>query len=823
MKKFLLLIIAVSLFLQACGRLGKEAPLVILRDDIALPSLTALAWFTANDSPEELLFASAADDGLIRLWDPYSGRLMGAFHTGDSSNSEKGTILSLASGEYGPFKTALRLISYTETRYNSNLPLYSPDGTKKLLSAPDGSVCLIDIATEKELARYYGFRNGEWLSIVPDGFYNTSIEASPIEGALINGALIEGASLLVLKSADRQYRLDQLSGALFRPDLFRNSLMGGAAPFNVNELFKNENLPPLITLADDGPIKIKITEQNGGSGKFALYRRESGYTIPLGLFDLESAATQYTEKGRTCFEIILDPFLLNMGHEGSLPDAAFGVSAFNKSRTVESERFWIEEAGLQAFPAAKTERESIPAPVLMLLTVVMDDELIDKNLIDDTLIEETLIDETMIDKTLIEEFFSFQKKGALYSGLELVRLDGKDFSQTGLVKAAGESISRIGENDVLVLYIQGQGSADGFGNLIVKAENSAENSIDGILEEEILQTVFNFSGNSLVLLDLFPVVSADAIETALLRFRQRLGPKAVLAASRPQEKGTPLLNLVMKALAPDSMPPDFSAKSYTNTSELLTFVSHENPGLLYFSPLEDFRIAHNYMSNALPANQASVSFSRQGNLASFAFSEAMLRSSGIYISELNPANYQRINREAMEGMGMAPYYVAYLAGEKFYREGDYDRAIAEYGRAISQKADYADAYISRGNALRRKGDLERAIEDYSRALGLQNSSADVYNYRGYVYAQRGDFNRAIADYSQAIRYKSDYTDAYFNRAYAYAKLNTWDLCIADYTQVIRLEPSNAVAYNERGNAWLSKGDKPRANADFQAAERLAKN
>ena len=197
-----------------------------------------------------------------------------------------------------------------------------------------------------------------------------------------------------------------------------------------------------------------------------------------------------------------------------------------------------------------------------------------------------------------------------------------------------------------------------------------------------------------------------------------------------------------------------------------------------------------------------------------------LPSGGVNMAELNPANYTKINREAMEGMGMPAHYVAYLAGEKFYEAGNYNNAITEFGRAITLKADYTGAYVYRGNARRKMGDLNRAIEDYTRALNLDSEYAEVYNYRGFVYAQRGDFRRATEDYTRAIRYRANYADAYFNRAYAYSELGNWDGAIADYTQVIKLEPSNAVAYNQRANAWYNKGDESKASADYDAAEKL---
>ena len=230
------------------------------------------------------------------------------------------------------------------------------------------------------------------------------------------------------------------------------------------------------------------------------------------------------------------------------------------------------------------------------------------------------------------------------------------------------------------------------------------------------------------------------------------------------------------------------------------------------------------ISNSAINSAANASVTeRPAHSASLINTGAMLHSlpsNGVFAAELDPANYQKINQNVMEAMGMAPYYVAFLAGEKFYKEGDFDGAISEYNRTISLKTDYADAFISRGNAQRKKGDINRAIEDYSRALALKRDFADVYNYRGFMYAKRGDVRRAIEDYTQAIRYKTDYADAYFNRAYAHAELGNWDLCIADYTQVIKLEPLNWVAYHQRGNAWYSKGDKAKAAEDYGTAERL---
>ena len=88
-------------------------------------------------------------------------------------------------------------------------------------------------------------------------------------------------------------------------------------------------------------------------------------------------------------------------------------------------------------------------------------------------------------------------------------------------------------------------------------------------------------------------------------------------------------------------------------------------------------------------------------------------------------------------------------------KGDYDRAIADFDRAIQLKPDDAVAYANRGWAYDDKGDYDRAIADFDRAIQLKPDYADAYAGRGWAYA-KGDYDRAIADYDRAIQLKPDY-------------------------------------------------------------------
>ena len=60
-------------------------------------------------------------------------------------------------------------------------------------------------------------------------------------------------------------------------------------------------------------------------------------------------------------------------------------------------------------------------------------------------------------------------------------------------------------------------------------------------------------------------------------------------------------------------------------------------------------------------------------------------------------------------------------------------------------------YYGRASAWHCKGVYERAIADYTRAIQLDPKNVDAYYYRGRSWIARAGLDKAIADYSQAIR------------------------------------------------------------------------
>jgi len=125
------------------------------------------------------------------------------------------------------------------------------------------------------------------------------------------------------------------------------------------------------------------------------------------------------------------------------------------------------------------------------------------------------------------------------------------------------------------------------------------------------------------------------------------------------------------------------------------------------------------------------------------------------------------------------------------------------------------------NPGRMKGQYDKAIADYTKAIELNPRDAKAYNNRGNAYGNKGQYDQAIADYTKAIELNPRDATTYYNRGMSYGKdKGQHDQAIADYTKAIELNPRFAAAYNNRGIAYYNKGEYDKAWEDVYKAQSL---
>lgn len=238
-------------------------------------------------------------------------------------------------------------------------------------------------------------------------------------------------------------------------------------------------------------------------------------------------------------------------------------------------------------------------------------------------------------------------------------------------------------------------------------------------------------------------------------------------------------------------------------------------------------------------------------------------------------DYARSNREKKAYQAAIDLYTEGLAfGEnhKLYYErgityalqGNYDKALKDYNRAIQIFPEDYSYYYRRSNAYIHMNRLDNAVKDINIALSLNPDNEDSiirkknlanrYTVNAYDLDQNGDYHSAMVAIKKAI--DLDSTEAYnynlksrlhikFNQFYqaesdiiqainldnkneAYYQLLDWllareqrfDEIIDFWDQYIQLVPGNASAFMERGGAKYRKGDFKGAHTDAEQAKAL---
>jgi tetratricopeptide (TPR) repeat protein len=167
-------------------------------------------------------------------------------------------------------------------------------------------------------------------------------------------------------------------------------------------------------------------------------------------------------------------------------------------------------------------------------------------------------------------------------------------------------------------------------------------------------------------------------------------------------------------------------------------------------------------------------------------------------------------------------------GDKYSEQGDYDRAIREYTKAIRIDPSDTDvavvAYIARAVSYYKKEDYNRAIADFTELIRRDPSHAAVlYCSRGRAYQEKKNYNSAIADFNKAIQLDPSNAAAYCSRGRVYEQKKDYNSAIADFNKAIQLDPHDAWTYFHRGVSYLMMHDLARARADWKETLRIDPN
>lgn len=201
---------------------------------------------------------SSGRDSRLRMLRADTGREELPFK---SNSSMAYSIAFSADGKYvltGHTDNALRLwdaaTSRELKRFEGHLNdvysvAFSPDGQYALSGSQDTTTRLWNIATGRELAKLIGFTDGEWISVTPAGFYNSSAN---------------GDKYLNVRVAGGVYGIDQYRYTFYKPQALESALrkrVGAGTPPERPTEGMNVAEPPFVVIkSPEEGQKLNSTE-----------------------------------------------------------------------------------------------------------------------------------------------------------------------------------------------------------------------------------------------------------------------------------------------------------------------------------------------------------------------------------------------------------------------------------------------------------------------------------------------------------------------------------------------------------------------------------
>ena len=212
-------------------------------------------------------------------------------------------------------------------------------------------------------------------------------------------------------------------------------------------------------------------------------------------------------------------------------------------------------------------------------------------------------------------------------------------------------------------------------------------------------------------------------------------------------------------------------------------------------------------------------------------------------------DYDKAIADCDKAMSFDPRFAeAYnIRGWAWFDRGDYGKSLADCNQAIAINPKLANAFCNRANVWSYwKGDYEKAAADYKRALEIKRDDWNTLNNLGVLYWKMAmtqnakaaaaeaasDFKTAKACREKCVALKEDAktqwihgvkinpkaTDIHSNLGYAYSDANDLDSAERHLTEAVRLKPISPRPRNNLGRVLLRRSQQ----RELEAREAEAK-
>jgi tetratricopeptide (TPR) repeat protein len=158
-----------------------------------------------------------------------------------------------------------------------------------------------------------------------------------------------------------------------------------------------------------------------------------------------------------------------------------------------------------------------------------------------------------------------------------------------------------------------------------------------------------------------------------------------------------------------------------------------------------------------------------------------------------------------------------IRADAFARDGDDQRALEEYDRALALDPDLVRALRAKAVVVSRADGHRAALALLDRVVELEPDNAWNVMLRGEFHRLLRDGEEAVRDLTEGIRLDPTREFAWASRGAALERAGELDAALADLNRALELKPDYAWALGRRARVWRALGDHDRQLADLDHA------
>jgi tetratricopeptide (TPR) repeat protein len=134
-------------------------------------------------------------------------------------------------------------------------------------------------------------------------------------------------------------------------------------------------------------------------------------------------------------------------------------------------------------------------------------------------------------------------------------------------------------------------------------------------------------------------------------------------------------------------------------------------------------------------------------------------------------------------------YVAYaIMGQEMFNNGENEKALYCYDRALKLNPRFYGAYINEGLVLMTMGKRYDALKFFEKAMRLDKFSADSYYDIGFLYMADNKLDESIPYFIKAIELKPDYKEVYNDLGVVLLKQGRIQESILQFEKALHINP-----------------------------------